>query len=126
MAQAALAALNAAADSWDAKKPHDLHAQDAEHFLRVASACAQVAIADRLTVLTEAVQALPATAGAIGTAAGKAVAAELRQAAKRLADIQDAAAENISRLADEAELWRLQEPPPAAPPPATRAEPTHP
>ncbi|HEX9352677.1 MAG TPA: hypothetical protein VF933_02510 [Streptosporangiaceae bacterium] len=38
-------------------------------------------------------------------------------AAKRLADIQDAAAENLSRVADEAELWRLQEPPDAPPPP---------
>src|SRR5260370_23915821 len=99
MAGAALEALNVAAASWDAKEPHDLHLQDTERFLRVASACAQVAIAERLAALTEAVQALPA-AEALGAAVGKTVAAELRQAAERLADIQDAAAENPSRLAD--------------------------
>lgn len=119
MAQAALTALNAAAACWDAKAPRDLHAQDSERFLRLASACAQVAIAERLIALTEAVQDLPADAGALGTAVGKAAAAELTQAAKRLADIQDAAAENLSRLADEAELWRFQEPP-ATPPPTPR------
>src|SRR5260370_37002633 len=58
MAQAALAALNATAASWDAKEPHDLHPQDTERFLRGASPCAQVAIADRLAALTQAVRAL--------------------------------------------------------------------
>ncbi len=124
-AQAALAALNAATASWDANEPHELHPQDTERFLRVASACAQVAIADRLAALTEAIQALPAAAQALGAAVGKTVAAELTQAANRLADIQDAAAENLSRLADEAELWRLQEPPPPGPSAARRAEAAH-
>jgi hypothetical protein len=96
MARAALAALNAAAASWDASEPHDLHPQDTERFLRVASACAQVAIADRLAALTEAVHALPAAVAAIGAAAGKAVAAELGPATKRLADIQDAAQAEVS------------------------------
>jgi hypothetical protein len=122
--RADLAALgDAAGSTWNEKKePHDLHAQDAERFLRAASAYAQVAIAGQLGELTDAARAIPAAAGTIaaamgGTPAGKvaALVAGLRQAAERLADSQDAAAENLSRLAGEAELWRLQAPPPCTP-----------